>query len=179
MLIKSGSRQKRRILYAGRRMAILSLVVVFPMLAACGGQSGKPAPPEITAFTWTMTNAILGDPENQNIPRDVYIAPGRSTAEEDAKIVNLTCTAGAEDHVVFTDTDSGEQWMAGYGDPELSLESRVYPLTFANGQTATAICAVTTYYDADRSESYEYTMIVSFPAESGIPEFHFAAPVQS
>ncbi|MFR8012492.1 MAG: hypothetical protein ACLU8W_12220 [Clostridia bacterium] len=178
MLVQSVFRKRKRGLCIIRRFAVLSCVLAFSLLTACGGGSGKPAPPEITSLTWTMTNAIQGDPENQSIPRDVYIAPGRLTANEDAKIVNLTCTGGEKDEVVFTNTDSGEQWIAGCGDPELSLGSRVYPLTFADGQAATAICAVTTYYDADRNESYEYTLIVSFPPESGIPEFHFAAPVE-
>lgn len=178
MMIQSDFRKRKRGLRIIRRLSVLSLALVFPMLASCGGGSGKPAPPEITSLTWTMTNAIQGDPENQSILRDVYIAPGQLTANEDAKIVNLTCTGGEKDEVVFTNTDSGEQCIAGCDDPELSLGSRVYPLTFADGQAATAICAVTTYYDADRNESYEYTLIVSFPPGSGIPEFHFAAPVE-
>lgn len=178
MMIQSDFQKRNRGLRIIRRLLVLSLALVFPMLAACGGGSGKPAPPEITSRTWIMTNAIQGDPENQNIPRDVYIAPGQPTANEGAGIVNLTCTGGGKGEVIFTDTDSGEQWTAGCGDPELSPGSRVYPLTFTDGQTATAICAVTTYYDADQNESYEYTLIVSFPPESGIPEFHFAAPVE-
>lgn len=177
-MIQSDFRKKKRRLRIIRRLSVLSLSLVFPMLAACGGGSGKPAPPEITSLTWTMTNAIQSDPENQNVPRDVYIAPGQPTANEGAKIVNLTCTGGEKGEVVFTNTDSGEQWTAGCGEPELSPGSRVYPLTFADGQTATAICAVTTYYDAGQNESYEYTLIVSFPPESNIPEFHFAAPVE-
>lgn len=178
MMIQSDFQKRNRGLRIIRRLSVLSLALVFLMLAACGGGSGKPAPPEITSLTWTMTNAIQGDPENQNIPRDVYIAPGQPTANEGAKIVNLTCTGGEKGEVVFANTDSGEQWTAGCGEPELSPGSRVYPLTFADGQTATAICAVTTYYDAGQNESYEYTLIVSFPPESNIPEFHFAAPVE-
>lgn len=178
MLIQSAPRYQEKRVRAVRKLAVLLLALALIALAACRGENGKPAPPEITSFTWTMTNAIQGDPKNQNIPRDVYIAPGQPTANEGAKIVNLTCTGGGKGEVIFTDTDSGEQWTAGCGDPELSPESRVYSLTFADGQTATGICAVTTYYDADQNESYEYTLIVSFPPESGIPEFHFTAPVE-
>lgn len=98
---------QKKLTAAGLLLACLALT-----FTACGGSSNKPIPPEVTALTWTMTNAILGDPENQNIPRDVYTAPNRSSA------------------------------------------------------------------DADRNESYQYTLIVAFPPDSGIPEFHFSAPVE-
>lgn len=156
----------------------LLLVCLLLIFTACGGNSSKPIPPEVTDLTWTMTNAILGDPENQNIPRDVYTAPDHASADAGAEVLSLTCTGGDDNTLIFTNTVSGEQWTAACGQPELTPDSRFYSLTFDGGQTATAIAAVTTYYDADRNESYEYTLIVAFPPDSGIPEFHFSAPVE-
>lgn len=163
-----------------KKMAAAGLLAFLILICtACGRNADKPAPPEVTALTWTMTDAILSDPENQNIPRTVYIAPEHAAAEPDAEILPLTCTAGDGNSLVFTNTASGAQWTASCGQPELTPDSRVYSLTFADGQTATAISAVTTYEDAERNKSYEYTLIISFPLDSGIPEFHFSAPVPS
>ncbi len=157
------------------RVSLTLLLGCAACLALCACGSEKPIPPEAGKLTWTMTSAMLGDPTADAAPRVVYTAPDHP--ESGAQALRLTCTGGDGNTLVFTNTDSGEQWTASCSQPQLSPDSRIYTLTFADGQEATAISAVTTYYDADRSESYEYTLIVSFPQGSGIPEFHFSAPV--